>query len=161
MPTTRLAALALSLLPALAAAQPTEPAATRQFFVATVHLDGNTNALRAGATHPVEPFPTAALPAGGGLILTPPAPDGAWSVRAFVFQPAQIVVRQGDRVALTFVAVHGASHRILIDGQTEPLALRRGEAGTISFLAERPGSIGFRGDGRAPSMAGEVLVLPR
>ena len=89
---------------------------TRHFHIATVHLDGNAN-LRGDAVHPAEAFPTAALPAGGGLILRPPAQDGAWSVRTFVFLPPQVVVRLGDRVALSFVGVHGPFHRIVIEGR--------------------------------------------
>ena len=168
----------LLLLPAAVAAQdyPASPApaagaaaapapagavepGTRHFHVATVHLDGNAN-LRGDAAHPAEAFPTAALPAGGGLVLRPPAQDGAWSVRAFVFHPPQVVVRQGDRVALTFVGVHGPSHRIAIDGREEVLTLRRGETATVTFTADHPGAVAFRSLDRMPSMAGEVLILP-
>ena len=142
--------------PAPAAVEP----GTRHFHIVTVHLDGNAN-TRGDAAHPAEAFPAAVPPAGGGLLLRPPAPDGAWSVRAFVFHPSQVVVRQGDRVALTFVGVHGPSHRIAVDGREEVLTLRRGETATVTFTADRPGAGGFRSLDRMPSMAGEVLVLPR
>lgn len=142
--------------PAPAAVEP----GTRHFHIVTVHLDGNAN-TRGDAAHPAEAFPAAAPPAGGGLLLRPPAPDGAWSVRAFVFHPSQVLVRQGDRVALTFIGVHGPSHRIAVDGREEVLTLRCGETATVTFTADRPGAVGFRSLDRMPSMAGEVLVLPR
>jgi plastocyanin len=130
------------------------------FHIATVHLDGTAN-LRGDALHPApEPFPTQAALPGGGHLLRAPAADGGWSVRAFVFHPAQLVVRQGDRIVLTFVGVHGPSHTIQIDGVAEPVRLRRGETATVRLVAERPGSIRFVSQGREPTMAGEVLVLP-
>lgn len=39
----------------------------------------------------------------------PPDEKGDWSVRAFVFQPAQVVARQGDTVILNFMGVQGPS----------------------------------------------------
>lgn len=145
--------------PAAAPAAEPEPG-TRHFHIITVHFDGNTG-LAATASHPAEAFPARPLPAGGGLLLRQPNAEGAWSVRAFVFSPAQVVVRQGERVALTFVDVQGPSFRIAVDGVAEPFDIRRGEARTVAFTAERAGPIGFRALDRLPSMTGEVLVLPR
>lgn len=162
LPATSLAQGAGYGAPAAAPAAPAAalPAGTRHFHVATVHLDGNTG-LTATAAHPAEPFPAAAMPAGGGLLLTPPNAEGAWRMRAFVFQPAQIVVRQGDPVALTFIGVQGPAHRIEVEGQGEPFTLRRGEIRTVSFTVETPGTIAYRSLDRLPSMVGEVVVLPR
>lgn len=117
--------------------------------------------ITATAAHPAEPFPGAAMPAGSGLLLTPPDAEGTWRMRAFVFQPAQIVVRQGDPVVLTFVGVQGPAHRIEVAGQGEPFTLRRGEIRTVRFTADRSGTIAYRSLDRLPSMTGEVLVLPR
>jgi hypothetical protein len=142
-----------------AGAAPAE-AAVRRFYVMTVHLDGVTG-LQATAAHPAEAFPAEPLPAGGGLLLRQPNAEGTWGVRAFVFQPGQIVVEQGEPVTLTFVGVHGPRFRIAVDGVAEPIALRRGEARSVAVPADRPGRIGFRSLDHAPSMTGEVLVLPR
>ena len=167
----RLAMLAL-LLPAAAAAQgsygtPAAPPAAvtadpglRSFHVLTVHLDAATG-LRASASHPAEAFPAAALPGGGGLLLRQPDAEGNWSLRAFTFLPSQIIVRQGDRIALTFVDVQGPAFRIAVEGVPEPIAIRRGEARTVTLTAERPGPIGFRSLDHLPTMVGEILVLPR
>jgi plastocyanin len=131
----------------------------KEVFVVTVHVDGNTG-LQASAAHPAEAFPTAALPDGGGLVLTKPNADGQWRMRAFVFQPAQIVVEQGDVVGLNFVGVQGPSHRIAVEGVEEVLELKRGEVGRIEVQAKEPGTIRFASLDRLPSMQGEVVVLP-
>ena len=133
---------------------------TRQVFVATVHLDGNANA-KGDAKHPPEAFPTEALPAGGGLSLTPPADDGAWRVRAFVFEPRQVVVFEGAPVTLTFVGVQGPSHRIQVVGHGDIIELKRGAVKSVVVPADKPGVIGFRSLDRLPSMQGSVVVLPK
>ena len=147
--------------------QKTRPAAAaahgaddREVFIGTVHLDGNGN-VKGDAKHPAEPFPVNPLPPGGGLSLTPPAEDGAWRVRAFVFEPRQVVVFKGGPVKLNFVGVQGPSHRIQIDGQSEIVELKRGEVKTVTIPTDVPGAIGFRSLDRLPSMQGSVIVLPR
>ena len=82
-------------------------------------------------------------------------------MRAFVFQPAQIVVEQGDVVGLNFVGVQGPSHRIAVEGIEEVLELKRGEVGRIEVQAKEPGTIRFASLDRLPSMQGEIVVLPR
>lgn len=132
----------------------------REVIIATVHLDGNAN-TRGDAKHPAEPFPTTALPPGGGLSLTAPDADGAWRIRAFVFEPRQVVFVQGDPVTLTFVGVQGPSHRIQVDGVGEVIALNRGEVKSVTIPGDRPGVYGFRSLDRMPSMQGSVVILPR
>jgi plastocyanin len=132
----------------------------RHVHIATVHLDGITG-LTATAAHPAEAFPAAAMPAGGGLLLSPPDAEGTWRMRAFLFQPAQIVVREGETLTLTFVGVQGPVHRIEVEGQGEPFTLRRGELRSLTFTPDRPGRIAYRSLDRLPSMTGEILVLPR
>ena len=134
-------------------------AGDRNVFIATVHLDGNAN-IKGDGNHPAEPFPAEALPPGGGLLLTAPAEDGAWRVRAFVFEPRQVVVFQGAPVTLHFVGVQGTSHRIQIDGQSEIIELKRGEVKTVTIAADTPGVIGFRSLDHLPSMQGSIVVLP-
>lgn len=145
--------------PAAPAAAPTG-SSSRQLYVMTVHLDAATG-LRASANHPAEAFPQAALPGGGGLILRAPNEAGEWSMRAFIFVPAQLIVRQGEAVTLNFVDMQGPAFRIAVDGQAEPIAIRRGEIRGVTLDTSRPGSVGFRALDQAPTMVGEVLVLPR
>ncbi len=130
------------------------------FHIATVHLDAKTN-IKGDASHPAEPFPEAAKSSGGGLIVRPPNEQGDWTVRAFVFQPSQLVVKQGDKVVLNFIGVQGPSHTIAIDGQNERIMLKRGETRSVRFVAEQPGTIRFVSVGREPTMQGSILVLRR
>lgn len=146
--------------PATAGTAATAPADPRHFHVVTVHVDGATG-ITASAAHPAEAYPTQPFPAGGGLLLRPLSAEGNWSVRAFVFQPSQIIVPAGTPVTLSFVGVQGPSFNIAVDGVAEPIALRRGEVHSVAVQADRPGIIGFRALGQAPSMTGQILVLPR
>ena len=134
--------------------------AEQVFHVATLHLDGKTNVSAAG-DHSAEPFPATGPKNSGGFIVKPPDAKGEWSVRAFAFHPAQVVVWQGDTVSLNFMGVQGPSHTIAVEGQRERLLLRRGEMKTVRFVAEQPGVIRFVSVGREPTMQGSVLVLPR
>lgn len=129
------------------------------FHIATVHLDGKTNINGAG-DHSPEPFPSTAPRSSGGFIIKPPDQKGEWSVRAFAFHPSQVVVRQGDTVVLNFLGVQGSSHKIAVEGQGQPIALRRGEVKSVRFVAREPGVIRFVAVGREPTMQGSVLVLP-
>jgi plastocyanin len=131
----------------------------QEFFIATVHLDGKTS-TKGDEGHPAEPFPVQQLPKGDGLVRKAPDADGVWSIRMFVFEPQQVVVRQGDEVRLHFVGVQGPTHRIEIDGQASPIVLRRGEMRAVNLKASEPGLIRFRSIGRGPTMQGQVLVLP-
>jgi hypothetical protein len=135
-------------------------AADKQFVITTVHVDGNAS-IKGDAKHPPEAFPTAGLPEGGGLILTPPDDSGSWRVRSFVFQPSQIVVLEGDRVTLHFLDVQGPSHTIAVQGHDELIALKRGEMQSVTVDASEPGVINFASLERLPSMQGQVVVLAR
>lgn len=168
---SRLAILALLATPGLALAQgsygtPATPGAApmatgmREYHIMTVHLDAATG-LTASANHPAEAFPTQPLPAGGGLILRAPNAEGNWSMRAFIFVPSQIIVRQGDAVALNFVDIQGPRFRIAVDGTAEPIAISRGQIQRVVVNTSTPGTISFRSLDHAPTMTGEVVVLPR
>jgi plastocyanin len=134
----------------------------REFYITTVHIDGKTS-TKGDATHKPEAFPTEKLPPGKGLQLRGPTETGEWSVRAFAFIPPQVVVEQGDRVRLHFVGVQGSSHAIDVKGNgvDERFTLPRGTVKTIEFEPTTPGIIDIVCHDHAPSMRGEVLVLPR
>ncbi len=59
------------------------------------------------------------------------------------------------------VGVQGPSHTNSIDGQKEPITLRRGEMKSARFVAEQPGTVRFVSVGREPTMQGSILVLRR
>jgi plastocyanin len=82
-------------------------------------------------------------------------------MRAFLFQPAQVTVRQGDEVKLTFIGVQGPVHKIKVEGVAEEIVLKRGEIRSVTVKADKPGAIAFSSVERQPSMRGEIVVLAK
>jgi len=141
----------------------------KTFWISTVHLDGTTainkgvacnNCTQNTPPHPAEAFPNTKLPAGPGLVLRPPNKVGAWDMRAFTFAPDQIVVNQGDTVTLHFLGVQGPHHVITVEG-VGTFPLDRGQIHTVSFTADKPGTITYLCHVHVPNMVGEILVLPK
>jgi hypothetical protein len=141
----------------------------KTFWISTVHLDGTTTIHKGVACdnctqnippHPAEAFPNTMLPAGPGLVLRPPNKVGAWDMRAFTFAPDQIVVNQGDTVTLHFLGVQGPHHEITVEG-VGTFPLDRGQIHTVSFIADKPGTITYWCHIHPPNMVGEILVLPK
>jgi hypothetical protein len=141
----------------------------KTFWISTVHFDGTTtiykgvgcdNCTQNTPPHPAEAFPNTKLPAGPGLVLRPPNKVGAWDMRAFTFAPDQIVVNQGDTVTLHFLGVQGPHHVITVEG-VGTFPLDRGQIHTVSFIADKPGSITYLCHVHVPNMVGEILVLPK
>jgi FtsP/CotA-like multicopper oxidase with cupredoxin domain len=141
----------------------------RTFWISTVHFDGTTtihqgvacnNCTQNTPPHPAEAFPNTKLPAGPGLVLRPPNKVGAWDMRAFTFAPDQIVVNQGDTVNLHFLGVQGPHHVITVEG-VGTFPLDRGQIHTVSFTADKPGTITYWCHVHGPNMVGEILVLPK
>jgi FtsP/CotA-like multicopper oxidase with cupredoxin domain len=141
----------------------------KTFWISTVHLDGTTS-LKAGTPcgncsqnippHPAEKFPNTKFPAGPGLVLRPPNKVGAWDMRAFTFAPDQIVVNQGDTVTLHFLGVQGPHHVITVEG-VGTFPLDRGHIHTVTFTANKPGTITYWCHVHTPNMVGVILVLPK
>lgn len=129
------------------------------FWINTVHLDGKTS-LHAEGMHPAESFPTTPLPSGGGFVLVKPDSTGAWMIRSFAFQPSQIVVHQGDMVTLNFVGAQGDHHEIEVEG-IEKFTIHRGEIHTVTFTANKVGTIDYYCHIHMPNMEGQILVLPK
>jgi hypothetical protein len=141
----------------------------KTFWISTVHFDGTTtihkgvacdNCTQNTPPHPAEAFPNTTLPSGPGLVLRPPNKVGAWDMRAFTFAPDQIAVNQGDIVTLHFLGVQGPHHVITVEG-VGTFPLDRGQIHTVSFIADKPGSITYSCSVHMPNMVGEILVLPK
>ncbi len=141
----------------------------KTFWISTVHFDGTTtiyksvrcdNCTQNTPPHPAEAFPNTTLPAGPGLVLRPPNKVGAWDMRAFTFARDQIVVNQGDTVTLHFLGVQGPHHVITVEG-VGTFPLDRGHIHTVSFIADKPGSIMYWCSVHVPNMVGEILVLSK
>lgn len=139
-----------------ATAQTNPASAEKRFFtVLAVEPKGSTTIEK-------ELFPSGPLPPGGGYLLSQPdEKTGRWEVSAYVWQPSQIIVYQGDEVTLEFVGVNGAMHPTTIAGLERAFTLRRGESHRLTFVADKIGSFGVVCSTHRPSMTGEIVVLPR
>jgi plastocyanin len=142
----------------------------KEFWIDTVHFDGMTNLNAAKfcdtcsqntPLHPAEKPPVnSTIPTGGGFRITEPNTVGAWDFRSFAFAPAQLIVKQGDKVTLHFVGVQGVHHVITVDG-VGSFSLLRGQIHTVSFTANNPGTINYYCHIHMPNMVGQILVLPK
>jgi plastocyanin len=143
-------------------AQASHAGEIREFYIKTVHIDGQTS-TKGDADHKPEPFPDMAMPEGKGLVLTKPDEAGNWRIRAFAFEPSQIVVKAGETVRLHFVGVQGMSHSIHVEGKDvdETFTLKRGHMHSIDLTPKTPGVIEIECYDHEPSMRGEIVVLPQ
>jgi plastocyanin len=142
-----------SSMPAPGQVNATSPT-NRTFYINTEEPRGIANMTK-------EPFPNSTLPAGGGYVLSPPNEEGDWKVETYVFDPSQIVVYEGDQVTLNILGVNGRAHNISVNGYAEPFELHRGELKTVTFTADRAGTIDFICRIHQPTMHGQIIVLPR
>jgi len=126
----------------------------RTFYINTDNLEASVNATE-------EPFPNSTLPEGGGYDLNPPNEQGNWRIETYVFDPSQIVVYEGDQVTLNILGVRGTVHNISVSGYVDEFELHRGELRTLTFTADRAGTIDFICSIHQPTMHGQILVLPR
>ena len=126
----------------------------RTFTIAAVEMKG-------GVTVDKEPFPADALPAGAGYVLNKPDQTGRWEVSVYMWSPSQIIVNQDDEVTLEFVGINGANHPTTIAGYDKSFVLKRGQVTKISFKADKPGLFSIQCGTHQPSMAAELIVLPR
>lgn len=137
------------------AAFTSEARAEKRFFtIAAVEPKG-------GVTTDKEPFPTQALPAGGGYVLNKPDSNNRWEVSAYLWTPGQIIVNEGDEVTLEFVGINGANHPTTIKGFGKNFLLKRGSATRVSFVADKTGIFPIECATHRPSMTAEIIVLPR
>jgi len=154
---SRLPLALLGAVATLAAALggPTMPLAAERFnTIAAVEPKG-------GTTVDKEPFPTTALPEGGGYELKAPNAEGRWEVSTYRWDPNQILVNEGDDVTLQFIGINGAEHPTSIEGFDLTFVIKRGEVTTITFKADRPGVFRFICGTHVASMVGELIVLAR
>jgi len=152
-------AVAPALLVGMAAAlvTPTETQADsgkRFFTIAAVEPKG-------GATTDKEPFPETTLPGGGGYILKKPDATGRWEVSTYLWMPGQIIVNQGDEVALEFIGINGANHATVIQGYDRSFVVERGQTTKVTFKADKAGVFAITCATHQPSMVGELIVLLR
>jgi plastocyanin len=89
-----------------------------------------------------------------------------WEVSSYMFNPAFVIVREGDTVALTAFVVNGDEHEIWVTGPDGNKVVantmwQRGREYRTWFVAEMAGTYQLTCSSHAPSMAATFLVLPR
>lgn len=158
MPSKRRLALPMVLASVLAAATAwPEPARADKRFFTVLAIEP-----KGGTTTDKEPFPATALPPGGGYVIAPPdEKTRRWEVSAYVWHPAQIIVNEGDEVTLEFVGINGASHPTTIAAFGQAFTVKRGQAHRVTFKADKVGIFGITCSTHAPSMSGELVVMPK
>lgn len=117
---------------------------------------------KGGTTVDKEPFPTGPLPTGGGYVIAQPdEKTRRWEVSAYIWQPSQVIVNQGDEVTLEFVGINGAAHPTTIAAFGQTFTLKRGHAHRVTFVADDVGIFGIICSAHKPSMSGELIVMPK
>ncbi len=117
---------------------------------------------KGGTTVDKEAFPTDPLPLGGGYVLTQPdEKTRRWEVSAYIWQPSQVVVNEGDEVTLEFVGINGAAHPTTIAAFGQTFTVKRGHAHRVTFTADKAGIFGIICSTHKPSMSGELIVMPK
>ena len=148
---------ALAFVSLAAAIAWTSPAAAEKRFFTVLAVEP-----KGGTTVDKEPFPTAALPAGGGYVIAQPdEKTRRWEVSAYVWLPSQIIVTEGDEVTLEFVGINGAAHPTTIAAFGQTFTLTRGQAHRVTFTADKVGIFGITCSTHKPSMSGELIVMPK
>lgn len=90
-----------------------------------------------------------------------------WEVSSYIFSPAFLTVRQGDKVDLTIFVVNGDTHADSFpadpDGRriVSDITFNRGREYKISFVAEKAGAYQLICPEHAPTMAATILALAR
>ena len=125
----------------------------RTIYINLIEPKGSTNIEK-------EPFPTKALPEGGGYELKPPDETGKWVVEIYTFSPSVIVVNQGDTVNIKMLGINGALHKISIENYVDEFDIHRGELKEISFVVDKAGTFKMSCDVHRPAMEGYLMVLP-
>ncbi len=130
------------------------PPMKRTIHMAAIEPKGSANMDK-------EPFPKAALPAGGGYALKAPDKEGKWEVETYAWLPGSVTVYQGDGVTLQVAGINGAEHAVSIEGYAVKYVVKRGEITTVSFKADKAGIFEIICHNHRPSMTAQLIVLPR
>lgn len=153
----RFGVLAMSVLALACAMAWTSPASAEKRFFTVLAVEP-----KGGATTDKEPFPTDPLPSGGGYVIAQPDEKSRrWEVSAYVWQPSQIVVNEGDEVTLEFVGINGSAHPTAIVAFGQSFTVKRGQAHRVTFKADKAGTFGIICSTHQPSMSGELIVMSK
>ena len=138
---------------------------THTIFMSVIEVKGGTSADK------LVPPPVNPKDLSKGYEFKPPREADKndpkrWEVSSYMFNPAFMTVRQGDKVDLTVFVVNGDKHESWItdpDGRevVTKTIWNRGREYKVSFIAEKVGPYQLICSEHAPTMAATFLVLPR
>lgn len=147
------AGLALALVSG-SEAKTTGKAPIRVIYLSAVEWKGSAEVAK-------EPFPTSALPEGGGYERFEPDATGKWNVETYRFDSAVVFACQGDRVVLRIFGVNAAFHDIDIPDFDRTFRVKRGELTTVqNFVVKKTGIFPIICRTHVPSHRADLVVMP-
>jgi plastocyanin len=155
-----LAVLAVSVGAAFALSAGDEARAavkTRQIYMSAVEWKGSASVAK-------EPFPTAALPGGGGYEKFAPGSEElkgdqtTWAIETYRFDTALVAACVGDRVTLNIFGVNSSHHDINIPDFGKSFRVKRGMLARTTFTVKKPGLYPIMCITHQPSHRADLLV---
>jgi plastocyanin len=129
----------------------------RQIYMTAVEWKGSASVAK-------EPFPAAALPAGGGYEKFAPGSEElkgdqtTWAVETYRFDTALVGACAGEKVVLNIFGVNSAHHDINIPDFGKSFRVKRGMLSRVSFTVKKPGLYPIVCITHMPSHRAELLV---
>jgi plastocyanin len=129
----------------------------RQIYMTAVEWKGSASVAK-------EPYPTAALPAGGGYEKFAPGSEElkgdttTWAVETYRFDTALVAACVGERVVLNIFGVNSAHHDINIPAFGKSFRVKRGMLSRVSFTVKKPGLYPIMCITHQPSHRADLLV---
>jgi len=160
-----MAALVVAALSASAAfalstgGEATAAVKVRQIYMSAVEWKGSASVSK-------EPYPTVALPGGGGYESCPPGSQECdlkgdatkWAVETYRFDTALVAACVGERVTLNIFGVNSAHHDINVPDFGKSFRVKRGMLSRVSFKVTKPGLYPILCITHQPSHRADLLV---
>ncbi|MFO7571451.1 MAG: hypothetical protein R6W48_02475 [Gaiellaceae bacterium] len=129
----------------------------RQIYMTAVEWKGSASVAK-------EPFPTSALPAGGGYEKFAPGHEELggdltkWAVETYRFDTAVVAACAGEKVVLNIFGVNSAFHDINIPDFGKSFRVKRGMMSRAAFTVKKPGLYPIICITHMPSHRADLLV---
>ena len=131
----------------------------RQIYMTAVEWKGSASVAK-------EPYPTAALPGGGGYESCAPGSQECdlkgdttkWAVETYRFDTALVAACVGERVTLNIFGVNAAQHQINVPDFGKSFLVKRGMLARTTFKVTKPGLYPIMCITHQPSHRADLLV---
>ena len=129
----------------------------RQIYMSAVEWKGSASVAK-------EPFPTSALPGGGGYEKFAPGSEEmkgdqtTWAVETYRFDTALVAACVGEKVVLNIFGVNAAHHDINIPDFGKSFRVKRGVLSRVAFKVKKPGLYPIVCITHQPSHRADLLV---